>query len=177
GNHADLTPEYAAVPAEMKGAAQAMGADVCRERSEVDLLAAFETIRKEKGDRAFLRGLHFLRENERVSAMEKALKDDDIQAYLKGVNDSGNSSYKYLQNVYASSHPEEQGLSLALALTEGFLNGEGASRVHGGGFAGTIQVFVPNERTGDYRNFMESFFGEGAATVLKIRQRPTCRVI
>jgi galactokinase len=177
GNHADLTPEYAAVPAEMKGAAQVMGAQVCRERSEADLLAAFKKIREEKGDRAFLRGMHFLRENERVSAMEKALKDDDIRAYLKGVDDSGNSSYKYLQNVYASSHPEEQGLSLALALTEGFLNGEGASRVHGGGFAGTIQVFVPNDRAGDYRNFMESFFGEGAATVLRIRQRPTCRVI
>ena len=177
GNHADLTPEYAAVPAEMKGAAQAMGARFCREKSEVDLLAAFGKIRSEQGDRALLRGIHFMRENERVSAMGKALNRDDISAYLKGVTDSGNSSYKYLQNVYAASHPEEQGLSLALALTEGFLEGQGACRVHGGGFAGTIQVYVPNERCGDYKDFMESFFGEGAATALKIRQEPTSRII
>ncbi len=177
GNHADLTPEYAAVPAEMKGAAQVMGVEVCREKTEVDLLAAFAKIRGEQGDRALLRGIHFMRENERVSAMEKALQRDDFPAYLKGVNDSGNSSYKYLQNVYAASHPEEQGLSLALALTEGFLDGEGACRVHGGGFAGTIQVYVPNERGEDYKAFMESFFGEGAVTVLKIRQRPTSRII
>jgi galactokinase len=177
GNHADLTPEYAAVPAEMKGAAQVMGAEVCRERSETDLLAAFTDIRKNKGDRALLRGLHFMRENERVSIMEKALQADDIEAYLKGVNDSGNSSYKYLQNVYASSHPEEQGLSLALALTEGFLSDKGACRVHGGGFAGTIQVYVPNDRANDYKDFIESFFGKGSATALKVRQKPTTRII
>lgn len=179
GNHADLTPEYAAVPEEMKGAARVLGADVCRERSETDLLAAFKEVREKKGDRALLRGLHFMRENERVVSMEKALQDDDIQAYLAGVQASGDSSYKFLQNVYAASHPEEQGLSLALCLTEGFLAGNagGACRVHGGGFAGTIQVFVPNEGADDYRDFIESFFGKGSATVLKVRQRPTSRVI
>ena len=118
-----------------------------------------------------------MRENERVTLMEKALQNDDITSYLTGVNNSGNSSYKYLQNVYASSHPEEQGLSLALALTEGFLSEKGASRVHGGGFAGTIQVYIPNERANDYKDFIDSFFGKGAATVLKIRQKPTSRII
>jgi galactokinase len=177
GNHADLTPEYAAVPAEMKGAAEVMGASVCRERSKADLLASFHDIREKKGDRALLRALHFMGENDRVQTMEKALQDDHVQLYLAGVTASGNSSYKYLQNVFASSHPEEQGISLALCLSEDFLEGDGACRVHGGGFAGTIQVYVPNGQAHEYKEFMESFFGEGSVTVLRIRQRPTCRVI
>ncbi|MDC7221005.1 MAG: galactokinase family protein [Spirochaetales bacterium] len=177
GNHADLTPEYAAVPEEMKKAAALMGASVCREKSEADFLAAFEDIREKAGDRALLRVIHFFRENERVRAMEEALQSDSIEAYLEQVIASGNSSYKYLQNVFASTHPEEQGISLALALSEGFLNGEGASRVHGGGFAGTIQLYVPNRRVDEYISFIEAYFGDGAATVLRIRQRPTCRMM
>ncbi|MDC7222496.1 MAG: galactokinase family protein [Spirochaetales bacterium] len=177
GNHADLTPEYAAVPAEMKGVARVMGASVCREKSEGDLLASFQEIRSQWGDRALLRGLHFMRENERVRAMEKTLQDDDMDSFLEQVRASGDSSFKFLQNVFPASHPEEQGISLALALSEGFLNGEGACRVHGGGFAGTIQVYVPNERAEDYKEFMESFFGEGTVTALRIRSRSTCRVI
>lgn len=172
GNHADLTPEYAAVPADMKRVAALLGQEVLRGLSHDDLLAQAADIRSQCGDRAFLRAWHFVGENQRVGEQLAALKADDIELYLKLVRESGRSSFEYLQNVYAASAPDEQGISLALALTEQFLNGQGACRVHGGGFAGTIQVYVPNERVEAYRAYIEGVFGPGTFTPLHIRALP-----
>jgi galactokinase len=166
GDHADLTPDYAAIPGEMKNIAGALGTDVLRKADEEAFFRAIPKIRGEHGDRAVLRAIHFFDENRRVDSMVEALKDSDIDAYLDGVRNSGDSSYRFLQNVYSSRHPENQGVSLALALTERFLAGEGASRVHGGGFAGTIQVFIPSGRFEDYTAYMgvllRTGFGGGA---------------
>ena len=169
GNHADLTPEYSAIPAEMKAVAAHFGKAHCREVAETEILSDMETLRKKTGDRAILRALHFLHDNARVESQVEALKSDDIATFLHQVSSSGRSSFCYLQNVYAGSAPDEQGISLALNLTESFLHGEGACRVHGGGFAGTIQVYIPNGRAADYIRYMTPFFGKGSVTPLRIR--------
>lgn len=177
GNHADLTGEYAAVPAEMKQVAAYFGADCLRKVDYEEFIEKLPLLREAvSNDRAILRAIHFFDENMRVEAMLDCLKEKDIDGYLYYVEESGNSSFKYLQNVYPAINVKEQGLSLALALTEDFLSGEGACRVHGGGFAGTIQAYIPKELTEDYIDFMDSVFGEGSATVLAIRKRPTCRL-
>ena len=177
GNHADLTGEYAAVPAEMKQVAAYFGADCLRKVDYEEFIEKLPQLREAvSNDRAILRAIHFFDENMRVEAMLDCLKEKDIDGYLYYVEESGNSSFKYLQNVYPAINVKEQGLSLALALTEDFLSGEGACRVHGGGFAGTIQAYIPKELTDDYIDFMDSVFGEGSATVLAIRKRPTCRL-
>ena len=177
GNHADLTGEYAAVPAEMKKVAAYFGADCLRKVDYEEFIEKLPQLREAvSNDRAILRAIHFFDENMRVEAMLDCLKEKDIDGYLYYVEESGNSSFKYLQNVYPAINVKEQGLSLALALTEDFLSGEGACRVHGGGFAGTIQAYIPKELTEDYIDFMDSVFGEGSATVLAIRKRPTCRL-
>ena len=177
GNHADLTGEYAAVPAEMKQVAAYFGADCLRKVDYEEFIEKLPKLREAvSNDRAILRAIHFFDENMRVEAMLDCLKEKDIDGYLYYVEESGNSSFKYLQNVYPAINVKEQGLSLALALTEDFLSGEGACRVHGGGFAGTIQAYIPKELTDDYIDFMDSVFGEGSATVLAIRKRPTCRL-
>ena len=177
GNHADLTGEYAAVPAEMKQVAAYFGADCLRKVDYEEFIEKLPQLREAvSNDRAILRAIHFFDENMRVEAMLDCLKEKDIDGYLYYVEESGNSSFKYLQNVYPAINVKEQGLSLALALTEDFLSGEGACRVHGGGFAGTIQAYIPKELTEDYIDFMDSVFGEGSATVLAIRKRPTCRL-
>ena len=177
GNHADLTGEYAAVPAEMKQVAAYFGADCLRKVDYEEFIEKLPLLREAvSNDRAILRAIHFFDENMRVEAMLDCLKEKDIDGYLYYVEESGNSSFKYLQNVYPAINVKEQGLSLALALTEDFLSGEGACRVHGGGFAGTIQAYIPKELTDDYIDFMDSVFGEGSATVLAIRKRPTCRL-
>ncbi len=177
GNHADLTPEYAAVPREMKEIARICGGGICRDISKQTVLTRLKDLRKEAGDRALLRALHFYRENERVEAMVKALKEDRMEDYLTLVNESGRSSFCYLQNVYPPGSVKEQGISLALALTEDFLKGKGACRVHGGGFAGTIQVYVPVSRSEAYRSHMENFFGKDAVSILKIRALPSMRIL
>ena len=123
-------------------------------------------------DRAVLRALHFYSENQRVEQMVRDLKKGNIEAYLEGVRQSGNSSFRFLQNVYSPRHVANQAVSLTLALTERFLAGEGASRVHGGGFAGTIQVFIPTARFADYVKFMERYFGEGSVVPLTVRPLP-----
>ena len=153
GNHADLNEDYASVPAEMKAVAKALGVSVLREtsREKLDELLTQAGIREELGDRAILRAYHFFAENERVAAQVDALKKGELPAFLDGVKASGNSSYKFLQNVYTTKNVREQGLSLALCLTEEYLRGkDGACRVHGGGFAGTIQVFLPEGETVGY---------------------------
>lgn len=172
GDHADLTPDYSAIPGEMKAVAAEMGAEVLRDADENDFIAAIPSIRGKTGDRAVLRALHFYSENQRVEHMVRDLKKGDIEAYLEGVRRSGDSSFCFLQNVYSPRHVANQAVSLALALTERFLAGEGASRVHGGGFAGTIQVFIPTARFADYVMFMERYFGEGSVVPLSVRPLP-----
>ena len=155
GNHADLTHEYAAVPAEMKAVARSLGVEYLRQTDMATLLAHIPALRKEHGDRAVLRAIHFLRDNERVPQQL--------------VIASGHSSFEYLQNVYAACAVEEQGMSLALALAQGVLDGCGAWRVHGGGFGGTTQNFVPLDKLEEFRTVMESVFGAGSCHVLSIR--------
>ena len=170
GNHADLNEDYASVPAEMKSVAKAFGKETLRDVSEEEFSARIRDLRSKVCDRAILRAMHFLRENKRVAMQAKALKEGDIDSFLAGVMASGNSSFRYLQNVYTVKNVWEQGLSLALCLTEGFLEGKKAAfRVHGGGFAGTIQAFVPEADAEEYARFMNSVFGQGATMMLRIR--------
>ena len=177
GNHADLNEDYASVPAEMKRVANYFGKEVLRGITETDLIANAPVLRKTVGDRALLRALHFVRENARVGETAKALKAGDVDAFLKSVIASGDSSYKYLQNVFTVKNVEEQGLSLALAVAEGLLAGRGcAYRVHGGGFAGTTQAFVRRELAEDYKTVTDSVFGEGACMTLSIRPLGAIRI-
>lgn len=169
GNHADLTHEYAAIPTEMKEVAGFFGRDVLRGVSYRELIANASRIRAQFGDRAFLRAVHFVKENERVGAIVNALRDKDYSCFLKLVTQSGDSSYRYLQNVYAASDPKEQSMAVALEMAEDLLGGRGAYRVHGGGFGGTTQNFVPFDLLDSFRSGIESVFGEGSCHVLSIR--------
>jgi len=169
GSHSDLTEDYASIPQEMKQAASILGKKICRETTEVDILAEAAKIRDKFGDRTFLRAIHFFRENIRVTGMVDSLIHKDVNKYLEYVNISGDSSFKYLQNCYSTNNTDFQGISIALSLSEGFLEGNGACRVHGGGFAGTIQVYVPMNRADDFKIFMESFFGANSVIPLRVR--------
>ncbi len=178
GNHADLTADYASVPAEMKAVAAFFGKSCLRECDEKEVLANAKTIREKLGDRALLRAFHFFDENERVEKMKIALQNNDLNSFFNGVIASGRSSFCYLQNVYTTKNVEEQGLSLALCLTDGFVQGMGgAFRVHGGGFAGTIQAYVRSENVEAYRALMDSVFGKGACLVLRVRLEGAIRVM
>ena len=171
GNHADLNEDYASVPAEMKSVARVLGREVLRGAAFADLISNAKDIRETCGDRALLRAAHFIAENDRVDAQVSSLKSGDLDAFFAGVIGSGNSSFKFLQNVYTTKNVAEQGLSLALCITENYLAGKRAAcRVHGGGFAGTIQAFIPSENTEEYRALMDSVFGEGACHVLSVRR-------
>ncbi len=169
GNHADLTCEYAAIPNEMRSVAAYFGKTALRNVNENAFYAAIPQLREKCGDRAVLRAIHFFDDNRRAVEEKTALKNNDFASFLHLVRESGRSSYMYLQNVYASSAPQEQGLSLALALTDRVLGDRGALRVHGGGFGGTIQAFVPNDMLDNYIAAIESVFGAGNCHVLKIR--------
>jgi galactokinase len=170
GSHANLTDEYASIPAEMKAVAAAMGKTVLRECDEQAVIDAIPTLRATVGDRAILRALHFYAENRRVAAQKAALLAGDIDAFFNGVIASGRSSFCYLQNVYTCKNLSEQGLSLALCLAEQALAGKKAAwRVHGGGFAGTIQAFVPTAHVEAFRATMDAALGEGRCMVLRIR--------
>ncbi|MBO5945565.1 MAG: galactokinase [Clostridia bacterium] len=169
GNHADLNDDYASVPREMRAVAALLGREVLAGVSECDLISEAKKIRREAGDRALLRALHFVRENRRVDRGRDALASGDIEGFFKTVLSSGHSSFEYLQNVYTNKNAREQGLSLALALTDGFGEGVGAYRVHGGGFAGTIQAYVKCECADEYARLMNSVFGEGAVMRLNVR--------
>ena len=169
GNHADLTPEYAAIPQEMKAVAGFFGKEVLRGITISEILENITELREKFGDRAVLRSLHFLSENETVEREAKALQDGNFDAFLKEVTASGNSSYKYLQNIYANKSPNEQGLAIGLNLAEMVLDGEGACRVHGGCFAGTIQAFVPNEKLDKFKETLNGCFGDESCHVISIR--------
>lgn len=177
GNHADLTPDYAAVPTEMKTVAAYFGKTVLREVDEAEFYAKLSELKMAlNNDRAILRAIHFFNENRRVDRMIAALKYNDINTFFKEVNESGNSSFKYLQNIYSPAHPTVQGLSIGLALSERLLNGSGATRVHGGGFAGTIQAYVKTKEFEKYKEEMELVFGKKAVTILSVRKLPTTRI-
>jgi len=150
GNHADLNDEYASIPSEMKSVAATLGKTVLRDISLEQLVDTIPLLRKITGDRAILRAFHFLGDNERVVMQVDALEKNDFPAFLQLVIDSGYSSYIYNQNVFPVNNAREQGVSLALALSEMVLKGQGAWRVHGGGFAGTIQAFVPQQLLDEY---------------------------
>lgn len=172
-DHADLTDDYASIPREMKDAASFFGCSTMRGVCKDEFIASIPELRRKLGnDRAVLRAYHFISENERVVKMEKALKEKRIDDYLALVRESGNSSFRFLQNLYPSSRPTEQALSVAIALSEDYLGGRGAVRVHGGGFAGTIQAYVPREMTKGYMERMDGAFGEGSSMVLSIRHEP-----
>lgn len=169
GNHADLTGDYAAAPAEMRSVAAVFGKDVLRQVEPDDFYANLSKVRAHCTDRAILRAFHFFGDDARVALQRQALEQGDYPAFLELIVESGRSSYMYLQNVYTCKNPDEQGLSLALAMSERLLNGKGAWRVHGGGFAGTIQAFVPESLLATYRETMEAVFGPDTCHVLAIR--------
>ncbi len=169
GSHSNLTDEYAAIRLEMESVAAQFSKKVLREVDEKDFLVKIPELRKAVGDRAVLRAMHFYKDNERVLREVDALKKNDFEQFKKLVIESGDSSYMYNQNVFAVKQPEVQPVSIALALSEQVLDGKGAWRVHGGGFAGTIQAFVPNELLEEYKTTLETVFGEGSCYVLAIR--------
>lgn len=168
-DHADLTDEYAAIPVELKKICHLLGKEVLREIPEQEFMAALPRIRKEVGDRAILRALHFYGDNDRVPKQAEALEKGDIDTFLKLVKESGYSSWMYLQNIVPCGSKEHQEMAIALALCDKLLAGRGAYRVHGGGFAGTVQAFVPVDMLETFREGMEAVLGEGSCHVLSIR--------
>jgi len=177
GSHADLTDEYAAVPKEMKQVAKHFGKEVLRGIAAQDIIREIKVLRSEFGDRSVLRALHFVSENDRVTSEVEALKAGDFVGFLNLVKASGDSSYKYLQNVYSNSDVNSQNVSVALATSDIVLQDNGVSRVHGGGFAGTIQAFVKNEYVDEYKKNMDMIFGEASCSDLRIRKYGGIQVI
>lgn len=169
GSHADLTNEYAAIPCEMKQVSSYFGKENLSEVSEEEFLRELPSLRGKLSDRALLRAMHFFRETVRAKEEAAFLSRGDIEGFLCLVKQSGDSSFKYLQNLYAPQNPCEQGLPLALALTEALLSGVGACRVHGGGFAGTVEVFLPLSMKEAYKGAIEAVFGEGSCLFLSVR--------
>ena len=177
GSHADLTHEYAAVPQEMRAVAAILGKEVLHGTALEDLLKNADEIREKAGDRAFLRAMHFVTENVRVQNAVAALRTEDFDGFLKMIKASGDSSFKYLQNVYTNQNVVHQNVSVALAVSESVLGSNGVCRVHGGGFAGTIQAFVKNEAVKEYKETLDKVFGEGACAVLKVRKYGGMKVL
>ena len=178
GSHADLTDDYAAVPAEMKAVAAHFGKTCLRETDENEVIKAIPTLRERLGDRAVLRALHFFAENKRVVEQTEALLDGDIDAFFEGVIASGRSSFCYLQNAYAVKDVKGQGVPLAVNLCESYLkNKGGAFRLHGGGFAGTVQAYVPADATDGFKALLESVFGEGSCYILRVRRDGAIKII
>ena len=167
-DHADLTDEYAAMPIEMKQVAKFFGKEVLREVNETEFYAKIADVRKETGDRAVLRAIHFFNENKRVQLQVRALKSDHFDAFLRYVNESGMASWTLLQNVTPAGYIEKQDMAFTIALCQQLLGGEGAVRIHGGGFAGTALAFVPNARLDAFRAGLESALGAGCCHLLKI---------
>ena len=168
-DHADLTDEYAAMPIEMKKVAAFFGKEVLREVDEQEFYAKIADVRKQTGDRAVLRAFHIYADNDRVAKQVAALREGDFSTFLRLVNESGHSSWEYLQNVIPAGYKEHQEMGVTIAAAKHYLNGKGAVRVHGGGFAGTAQAFVPVEMLADFKKNMEAILGEGRCHVLSIR--------
>jgi galactokinase len=177
GDHADLTPDYAAVRSEMQAVATALGGQLLRDVSEEQALAHVPALRARAGDRAILRAFHFFEDDRRVEMQAAALESGQFDRFLELVIESGRSSWMLLQNCYPPRSNRVQGVPLALALSERLLGGRGAWRVHGGGFAGTIQAFVPRELLPGYLAEMQSVFGQDACHELSVRQAGAVRVL
>lgn len=168
-DHADLTDEYAAIPADCRAVAAVCGGTVLREVPFETFLAKVPECRAQCGDRAVLRAFHFYADNDRVAKQVNALRKGDFDSFLTLVTESGNSSWEYLQNVIPAGYKEHQEVSVAIAAAKHFLGEKGAVRVHGGGFAGTIQAFVPVELLDNFKTNMETILGKGRCHVLNIR--------
>lgn len=175
-DHADLTDEYAAITRELKALCGFFGKEFLRQIPESDFMAALPTLRGKVSDRAILRAIHVYRENQRVNAQVKALKEKDLDTFLRLVTASGHSSWMYLQNICPAGAIEKQPVAYALALCDTLLQGRGAFRVHGGGFAGTVQAFVPLEIVEEFRQTMEENLGKGSCHVLRIRSHGGIRM-
>ena len=169
GSHADLTDDYASIPYEMKEVAAAMGKNLLGEINSEEFFNEIPVLSKKVSSRAILRAIHFFNENRRVQVESKALKNYEFEEFLHTVKESGDSSYKLLQNIYSPKDATNQPISLALTLTENFLGDDGVCRVHGGGFAGTIQVFVKNSIVDEYKKYIEKVFGTDSCHILSIR--------
>lgn len=176
--HADLSAEYSAVPNEMKAVARYFGKEVLQQVDEDAVIENVQAIRKAAGDRAVLRAFHFFEENKRVDAQVKALEEKDFDTFFRKVTESGDSSWKWLQNCYCNETPDEQSITVALALTKLYLDkiGCGVCRVHGGGFAGVIAAFLPKDKTAGYAEYINKALGNGSAYVMHIRPQGAIRV-
>ncbi len=177
GNHADLNEDYAFVPSEMKAVAACFGKETLRGIKREELLSESAQLRQKLGDRPLLRAFHFINENERVVKQRDALMNGDFGTFLSLVKESGDSSFRFLQNVYTNKNPNEQGLSLAICISENILGDNGVCRVHGGGFAGTVQAFVKRGFTDEYKTQIEKVFGKGSCSVLSVRAEGTAVII
>ena len=175
-DHADLTDEYAAIPRELKEVCAYFGKDVLREISEADFMEALPKLRGQVSDRAILRAIHFYQENKRVQQQKKALQENDFDTFLRLTTRSGYSSWMYLQNISPAGAIQHQEMALALALCDTILQGKGAYRVHGGGFAGTVQAFVPLYMLEDFKINIERVLGDGSCHVLRIRNEGGVRL-
>ena len=169
GNHANLTGDYADITLECREISEFLGVEYLRDADIDKFYESIAEMREKCSHRAILRAFHFINENARVAEQYSALKSADFDEFFRLVNQSGDSSYNYLQNLYSNSNPAEQNLCIALALTKKFLGDKGACRVHGGGFAGTIQCYIPNDMLSDYKKMIEAAFGCGSCVVLAIR--------
>ena len=169
GSHADLTPDYAAIRSEMESVAAFFGKKALREVNEEDLYKNLAAVRAETGDRAVVRAMHFFNDSRRATQLREAVRADSFAEFLRLINEGGHSSFEYNQNAYSIRQPEQQGISVGLAVSQHILGGRGACRLQGGGFAGTIQAFVPMDLLDDYRKAIDGVFGEGSCHVLSIR--------
>ena len=175
-DHADLTDEYAAIPGELKEICDCLGREVTTEIPEEEFYAAIPKLRETCGDRAVMRAMHEYNENRRVPEQVACLEKGDFEGFLSLIRESGFSSWMYLQNVIPAGYVRQQPVAVALGLCEHYLRGKGAYRVHGGGFAGTVQAFVPLEELDRYKTEMEKVFGEGTCHVLSVRSAGGTRV-
>lgn len=176
GNHADLTGDYASIRLEMNSVAEYFGKNVLRQVDEKEVFENIGDIRKKTGDRAIERAIHFYNENKRVERLAKALSDGNFDEFKNIIIESGKSSYMYNQNCFTLSNPDEQPVALALCICEELLKGRGAYRVHGGGFAGTIQAFVPETDAESFVASMRKVFGENSCYILKVRSHGGCEI-
>ena len=175
-DHADLTDEYAAIPGELAELCQCFGKKYLRQIPKAEFVEKIAQIRGKVTDRAILRAFHIYRENDRVKQLVEALRWDDMEAFLDLINESGRSSWMYLQNITPAGAVQHQEVAVALALCETYLKGQGAFRVHGGGFAGTVQAFVPLDMLDSFKASIEGVLGENSCHVLNIRQQGGIRV-
>ena len=175
-DHADLTDEYAAIPSELKQVCTFFGKEVLREIPEEAFFSALPSLRKTVSDRAILRAIHFYQEMGRVFRLKEALKAKDFDTFLHIIKESGRSSWMYLQNITPTGAVDHQEVAVALAMCDTLLAGRGAYRVHGGGFAGTVQAFVPEDMLEDFRAKIEAVLGKGACHILKIRPQGGIRI-